>query len=926
MANKFVPITDLPLLPGAPGLGQELAIQASGVTYRVDARSFPLVTDMFVTWGGQTAALPGSRQIMQGTGIAIDTSTPGQIIINATNNGTVTSVGLSAPTGFAVSGSPINGAGTLVLSYAPGYQGFTTLEAGLIASAVQPGDNISDLVNDVGYITGISGSDVIAALGYTPYDAANPNGYTDGATWGVNLNSVPAIITDLGALANASGALTNDGSGNLSWVPAAGTGTVTSVGVSVPTGMTVVSGSPVTTSGTITLGWDVGYQGFTSAEAALIGTALQPGDIGVSVQGYSANLAAYAGGDTPSAFTLGIVDAADAAAWRSAIGAGTSSLVIGGSDGQIQFNNSGSLGGSSGLTWNTGTATLTATNIAGNGFSITALNASNLTTGTVADARLSSNVALKNAANVFTQMQRIAYTGSQEQLRLNHDDALLTFYNGANSARSGYLWFRAGNASQIWVEANQALQIGTNNALRMTIEAAGNVSINAPSSGAALSVAGQIDASTNLANPLIINSTHANGPYQTFARSGSPFGYIGNGGQMGANFALDAFALVGTSRIQIGNSAPAIDISSGGNVSIAAPSSGFPLSVEGNARFHLPSASNSTFRGYDFGIIGDSTSYGSVGMNIQSGELRYRAGFGGWGGYHTFYTNGAERFVIDSSGGVSVNTPSSGNSLTVAGINGNTGIRYNSNSVGVALGYVTGTTAFIGTITSHQLNLLAGNASRITISSAGNVVVNAPSSGTAFSVTGAIVSSGSGGGIVAKGNAGANSGPGLGLEMGADGGVGYVQAYNRTTSSYAPTKFYSLSWSWNNGTSDVATLDGSGNLTVTGDVTAFYSSDARLKENVVPIKDALAKIERIRGVEFDWTQDYIDNHGGEDGYFIRRHDVGVIAQEVQAVLPEIVGERQDGTLAVKYDRLTALLIQAVKELDDKVESLERRLH
>lgn len=125
-------------------------------------------------------------------------------------------------------------------------------------------------------------------------------------------------------------------------------------------------------------------------------------------------------------------------------------------------------------------------------------NASNLDTGTIPDARLSSNVPLKNAANVFTANIRIAYTGNQEQLRLSHDNALLSFYNAANSARSGYLWFRAGSASQIWVEANQALQIGTNNVVRMELAAAGNVSILAPSSGPTLTL-GASNSGTTLA-------------------------------------------------------------------------------------------------------------------------------------------------------------------------------------------------------------------------------------------------------------------------------------------------------------------------------------------------------------------------------------------------------------------------------------------
>ena len=61
------------------------------------------------------------------------------------------------------------------------------------------------------------------------------------------------------------------------------------------------------------------------------------------------------------------------------------------------------------------------------------------------------------------------------------------------------------------------------------------------------------------------------------------------------------------------------------------------------------------------------------------------------------------------------------------------------------------------------------------------------------------------------------------------------------------------------------------------------------------------------------------------GTFIKKHDVGVIAQEVQNVLPEIVTERQDGYLAIKYDRLTPLLIEALKTLVVKVDDLEKQI-
>jgi hypothetical protein len=113
-----------------------------------------------------------------------------------------------------------------------------------------------------------------------------------------------------------------------------------------------------------------------------------------------------------------------------------------------------------------------------------------------------------------------------------------------------------------------------------------------------------------------------------------------------------------------------------------------------------------------------------------------------------------------------------------------------------------------------------------------------------------------------------------------------------------------------------------GEIRATNNVTAYYSSDSRLKENIKPIENALAKVKLINGVTYDWTEDFIESHGGEDGYFIRKHDVGVIAQEVEAVMPEIVVDRDDGYKAVKYERMVALLIEAVKELSAEIEVLK----
>ena len=110
-------------------------------------------------------------------------------------------------------------------------------------------------------------------------------------------------------------------------------------------------------------------------------------------------------------------------------------------------------------------------------------------------------------------------------------------------------------------------------------------------------------------------------------------------------------------------------------------------------------------------------------------------------------------------------------------------------------------------------------------------------------------------------------------------------------------------------------LDVTGQIRATGDVTAFYSSDIRFKDNIKVIDNALEKVDKIRGVEFDW------NDLSEYQEF--GHDIGVIAQEVETAVPEIVIERDDGYKAVNYQKLTALLIQAVKELKEEIKELKK---
>ena len=94
-----------------------------------------------------------------------------------------------------------------------------------------------------------------------------------------------------------------------------------------------------------------------------------------------------------------------------------------------------------------------------------------------------------------------------------------------------------------------------------------------------------------------------------------------------------------------------------------------------------------------------------------------------------------------------------------------------------------------------------------------------------------------------------------------------------------------------------------------------------MKENIRTIENALELIKQIEGVRYNWNKDYLEKNGDVDGFFIRKEDVGVIAQDLQKVLPEVVVERPDGTLAVRYEKIVALLLAAIKELDKKHDDL-----
>ncbi|MCU0637209.1 MAG: tail fiber domain-containing protein [Methanothrix sp.] len=121
-------------------------------------------------------------------------------------------------------------------------------------------------------------------------------------------------------------------------------------------------------------------------------------------------------------------------------------------------------------------------------------------------------------------------------------------------------------------------------------------------------------------------------------------------------------------------------------------------------------------------------------------------------------------------------------------------------------------------------------------------------------------------------------------------------------------------------------VDKDGNVGATGKIPT--SSDLRLKTSIEPLNDVLSRIEKIRGVYFDWNEVYRSLGGSAD-----RREIGLIAQEVEAVFPEVVmGWGDKGYLGIDYGRFSTVLVEAVKELNsaikglhDRIEHLERKL-
>ena len=124
-----------------------------------------------------------------------------------------------------------------------------------------------------------------------------------------------------------------------------------------------------------------------------------------------------------------------------------------------------------------------------------------------------------------------------------------------------------------------------------------------------------------------------------------------------------------------------------------------------------------------------------------------------------------------------------------------------------------------------------------------------------------------------------------------------------------------------NGNVGIGQTDPQYKLEVNGQIAVqsiYLTSDVRLKKNIVTIKNALDKVSKLRGVRFQWNN--ILSNG------VKNTEIGLIAQEVEKVIPEVVSNNKEGFKSVEYANLVALLIESVKELKKENEELQQRLY
>jgi hypothetical protein len=474
----------------------------------------------------------------------------------------------------------------------------------------------------------------------------------------------------------------------------------------------------------------------------------------------------------------------------------------------------------------------------------------------------------------------------------------------------------AGSSNFVWDNANGRLGVGTASPAKLLDLSANNTGIT---TGDPANILRFTDSDTTSAADQPFGRIEW---YSADADGAGVKAYIQGQSQDGSPDGNIVFA---THTVSGGGLAERMRIDYAGNVGIGTSSPTTKLDVNGGVGVNgvLGISSGN-------GIYLDlaTTANGYIGRTDRAYMRFDRADFAGFLSFYTTPSGSpsiAERMRIDSAGNVGIGTAAPTDKLEV--VNSGTTNTYAVIKNGTITSYagVSGSSnGLIGTFTNHPFTFLTNNTERMRITSAGGISFG--SSGTAYGTSGQVLTS--------QGNAApiwTTPTTGTVTSVGGTGSINGLSLSGTVTTTGNLTlggSITSVSTSGNFqmnslgvGTAGSATA---GEIRATNNITAYYSSDRKLKENIQDVDNALDKVCSIGSKTFDWTDEYIAAHGGEDAYFMQKSDFGVIAQDVQSVFPQAVRTREDGTLAVDYEKLSTLAFGAIKELVKRVEVLENK--